>query len=77
MTGPPGVSTEFSAPGTGTTRMDDASIGSGVQGVALTQFGLLLAVADLALFPDGGTLVVIGAAIIGLLGIIHSFHPLV
>ena len=49
---------------------------SGLQGIAIVLFGLQLTVVDVALFPDSGSLLVIGAAIIALFGVIHSFKPL-
>lgn len=56
--------------------MNERSIESGVQGIAVVLFGLQLTIADLALSPDGVSLLVVGAAIIGLLGVVHSFRPL-
>lgn len=56
--------------------MNERSIESGKQGIAVVLFGLQLTIADLALFADGVSLLVIGAAVIGLLGVVHSFKPL-
>ena len=50
---------------------------SGFQGVALVLLGLQLIVADVALFPDSGSLLVVGGAFIGFLGVVHSFRPLI
>lgn len=56
--------------------MTDRSIESGIQGIAVVLFGVQLTIADLALLADGVSLLIIGAALIGLLGVVHSFKPL-
>jgi len=48
---------------------------SGLQGIAIALLGFQLIVADIALFPDSGSLLVIGGAVIGGLGVLHSFRP--
>ncbi len=50
---------------------------SGLQGIAIALLGFQLIVADIALFPDSGSLLVIGGTVIGGLGVLHSFRPLV
>ena len=57
--------------------MDRQTTPSGLQGIAIVMLGLLLIVADIALFPDSGSLLVIGGAVIGGLGVLHTFRPLV
>lgn len=56
--------------------MDESSVESGVQGIGLILFGLILAIADLSLSSDGATLLLVSAGIVGLLGVLHSFRPL-
>lgn len=57
-------------------RMSHEELQSSLQGIAIVLLSIQVALVDIALFPDGGSLIVVGAVIVGVLGVIHAFWPL-
>jgi len=56
--------------------MNESSQTATLQGIAIVLFAIQLTLVDLAMFPDGGTVIAVGGSIAALVGVVHAFKPL-